>query len=90
MADEFTTRRLQDLIEHYLETRSRRHDFVSTQAAHRALSQIMPSHGIPDRVLDDMIAGQAIAHGLSVYFDRERQPAPRKEPGSGIALTGSL
>lgn len=71
MADEFTARRMHDLIEHYLEARSRRHDFVSIQAAERALSQVLPSHAIPDRALDDMIAGQAIAHGLSVYFDRE-------------------
>lgn len=71
MADEFTTRRMHDLIEHYLETRSRRHDFVSIQAAERALTQLLPSHAIPDRALDDMIAGQAIAHGFSVHFDRE-------------------
>jgi hypothetical protein len=76
MADDFTTRRMHDLIEHYLQTRSRRHDFVSIQTARLALSQILPSHAIPERTLDDMIAGQAIAHGLSVYFDRECEKEP--------------
>jgi hypothetical protein len=71
MADEFTRARMQGLIEQYLETRGRRYDYVSVRAAQRALEQIVPSHAIPDRVLDDMIATHAIAHGLCVHFDRE-------------------
>jgi hypothetical protein len=70
MADEFITARIQDLIEQYLETRGRRYDYVSVRAAQTALEQIVPSHAIPDRVLDDMIATHAIAHGLCVHFDR--------------------
>ena len=71
MVDEFTTRRLQKLVDHYVETRSRRHDFISTQAAHRALSQIMPLPGVSERALDDLIADRALARGLVVCFDRE-------------------
>jgi hypothetical protein len=71
MADEFTSRRLQNLIEHYVETRSRRYDFVSTHAARLALAQIVPSHDLPDRAFDDMVASHAVARGLSVCFDRE-------------------
>jgi hypothetical protein len=76
MADEFTTARIGDLIEQYLVTRSRKYDYVSVRATQKALEQIVPSHAIPDRVLDDMIATHAIAHGLCVHFDREsREPA---------------
>jgi hypothetical protein len=57
--------RMQSLIEHYVKTRSRRYDVISTQAAHRALSQIVPLHAVPDRALDDMIARQAVAQAFA-------------------------
>ncbi len=69
--DEFTSKRIQGLIHQYLQTRSRRHDYVSIRAAQTALEQIVPSHSIPVRDLDNMIASMAIEHGLCVHFDRE-------------------
>ena len=84
MADEFTIKRVQNLIAQYVATRSRRYDFISTRAAHRALFEVVPLTGISDRALDDMIADRALAQGLSVCFDRETEagPAlPAHEPG---------
>jgi hypothetical protein len=73
MADEFTRARIQNLIEQYIETRGRRYDYVSVRAAQTALEQIVPTHAIPERTLDDMVATHAIAHGLCVHFDRNRR-----------------
>lgn len=66
-----TLERVAELVEFYLDARERRHDFVSIQTAHKALAQVLPRHAIPERALDDMIAGRAIARGLCVDFDRE-------------------
>jgi hypothetical protein len=73
MANEFTRARIQNLIEQYIETRGRRYDYVSVRAAQTALEQIVPTHAIPERTLDDMVATHAISHGLRVHFDRDRR-----------------
>lgn len=71
MTDEVAIKRVQKLVEQYLQTRSRRHDLISTRAAHLALSQVTSLQGISDKEMDELIAEGAIARGLSVCFDRE-------------------
>jgi hypothetical protein len=61
---------LSDLIEHYLDARGRRHEYVSLKSAQKALAQIVPSEAKPDRKLDNLIATRAVARGLCVDFDR--------------------
>jgi hypothetical protein len=69
-ADEIAKRRVTFLVEQYVEARKRRHDFVSTGLASRAIRQFV-SAPIRDAALDDMIAKCAVEHGLGVRFDRE-------------------
>ena len=76
--DEVTLRRLAILVEQYVEVRSRRHDFVSTRAAARAIRQVVDA-SIGDEDLDTMIASVAIGKGLAVSFDRDR-PAGQSKP----------
>ena len=71
MAEDLSARRLELLVDQYVETRSRRYDFVSTTAAQRAIGQVMPSLAIVPRALDELVARRAIAVGLSVHFDRD-------------------
>jgi hypothetical protein len=71
MIDEITTRRLDILLENYVETRHRRHDYISVVTAERAIKQILPDLDVSNRDFDDLIAQRAIKHGLAVHFDRD-------------------
>jgi hypothetical protein len=64
-----SNRCLKMLIEQYVEVRKRRHDFVSTDLASRAVRQVLVSP-ISDYALDEMIARCAVERGITVRFDR--------------------
>jgi hypothetical protein len=70
---EITTRRLDILLENYVEARSRRHDYVSVITAERAIKQVLPDLDVTNRDFDDMIAHRAIKRGLAVHFDRDNR-----------------
>lgn len=61
-------RRLETLIEHYVDVRRRKHDFVSLSLAIRAIRQVAIV-GISDESMAAMIARYAADHGLDVRFD---------------------
>jgi hypothetical protein len=65
------TRRLDILLENYVETRSRRHDYVSVMTAEKAIKQVLPNLDVSNRDFDDLIAQGAIKRGLAVHFDRD-------------------
>ncbi|TIM29160.1 MAG: hypothetical protein E5Y61_21745 [Mesorhizobium sp.] len=69
-ADEIAARRLKTLVDHYMETRKRRHDVVSTSRAETAIRYVLPNCPVSGKALDDMIAACAVEHGLGVLFDR--------------------
>ena len=69
-ADEIGMRRLRILVEHYVEVRKRRHDFISIELASKAVRQVSRTP-ISEKALEDMIAKSAAGHGLEVRFDRE-------------------
>jgi hypothetical protein len=71
MTDGITTRRLDILLENYVETRRRRHDYVSVITAERAIKQVLPDLDVSSRDFDNLIAQRAIKHGLAVHFDRD-------------------
>jgi hypothetical protein len=60
---------LENLIEQYVNIRRRRHSFISTGLAVRALKQIVPACSISDSDLANMIADRAIDYNLPVRFD---------------------
>jgi hypothetical protein len=62
-------RDLENLIEQYVNIRRRRHSFISTGLAVRALKQIVPACSISDSDLANMIADRAIDYNLPVRFD---------------------
>ncbi|TIT19154.1 MAG: hypothetical protein E5W81_07805 [Mesorhizobium sp.] len=66
-------RQLEDLVEHYVGTRSRRYRVISTGLALRALRQVVGMASISDRELENMVADRAVKHGLAVDFDHIRQ-----------------
>ncbi|MER9627098.1 MULTISPECIES: hypothetical protein [unclassified Mesorhizobium] len=70
VVDEIAARRLNILLEQYMETRKRRHDAVSTAAAEIAIRAVMPNCPVSGKALDDMIAACAFEHGLGVLFDQ--------------------
>ncbi|MET3578286.1 hypothetical protein ABID19_001303 [Mesorhizobium robiniae] len=62
-------RELENLIEQYINIRRRRHSFISTGLAVKALKQIVPTCPVSDSDLANMIADRAIDHDLPVSFD---------------------
>lgn len=62
-------RELENLIEHYVSIRRRRHSFISTGLAVKALKQIVPACSVSDSDLANMIANRAIDYNLPVSFD---------------------
>jgi hypothetical protein len=68
MGNEYATRRLDDLIDHYMETR-RKPALVSTKSAARALTTFMSACPLVGRDLENAIAGSAVRHGHAVVFD---------------------
>ncbi|RWM22830.1 MAG: hypothetical protein E5X53_23525 [Mesorhizobium sp.] len=68
-SETLSNRCLKTLVEQYVEVRKRRHDFVSTDLASRALRQLIPGP-ISDDALDQMIANCAVERGITVRFDR--------------------
>ncbi|MGX9116668.1 MAG: hypothetical protein EOS23_23015 [Mesorhizobium sp.] len=62
-------RELDNLIEHYVNIRRRRHSFISTGLAVKALKQIVPACSVSDSDLANMIANRAIDYNLPVSFD---------------------
>ncbi len=70
---DIAARRLNMIIEQYVEARKRHYGFVSTDQAARVIRRILkPSLSGPafDRQLDDMVAALAVKNGLAVVFDR--------------------
>lgn len=68
-ADNQTYRRLNMLIEQYVEVRKKRHDVVSVGQAGKAIKAVLRECPVTGKALDDMIAASAVAHGLGVVFD---------------------
>jgi hypothetical protein len=62
-------RELENLIEQYINIRRRRHSFISTELAVKALKQIVPTCSVSDSDLANMIADRAIDYDLPVRFD---------------------
>jgi hypothetical protein len=62
--------RLESLIDQYVTVKKRRHRYVSTGAAARAIQQVISTSPLADRELDNLVARAAVAHGLGVSFDR--------------------
>ncbi|RWP52354.1 MULTISPECIES: hypothetical protein [unclassified Mesorhizobium] len=62
-------RDLENLIEQYVNIRRRRHSFISTGLAVKALKQVVPACSISDSDLANMIADRAIDYNLPVRFD---------------------
>ncbi|RUX27955.1 MULTISPECIES: hypothetical protein [unclassified Mesorhizobium] len=61
--------RLNELIEHYMETRSSQRTPVSVAAATRAILTVMPDCSVERPQLSNMIARSAVRHGHAVSFD---------------------
>ncbi|AZO16593.1 hypothetical protein EJ069_18875 [Mesorhizobium sp. M2A.F.Ca.ET.043.05.1.1] len=61
--------RLNELIEHYMETRSSQRTPVSVAAATRAILTVMPDCSVETPQLSNMIARSAVRHGHAVSFD---------------------
>lgn len=61
--------RLNELIEHYMETRSSQRSPVSVAAATRAILTVMPDCAVESPQLSNMIARSAVRHGHAVSFD---------------------
>lgn len=61
--------RLNELIDHYMETRSTRRSPVSVAAATKALMTVMPDCSVEGPQLSNMIARSAVKHGHAVSFD---------------------
>jgi hypothetical protein len=66
-----TYRRLNMLIEQYVEVRKKRHDVVSVGQAGKAIKSVLGECPVTGKALDDMIAASAVAHGLGVVFDSQ-------------------
>ncbi|RWQ12170.1 hypothetical protein [Mesorhizobium sp.] len=56
-------------LEQYVNIRRRRHSFISTGLAVKALKQVVPACSISDSDLANMIADRAIDYNLPVRFD---------------------
>ena len=65
--------RLNELVDHYMESRSTHASAVSLAAASRAIITEMPDCPLPDRELADLIALSAVKHGHAVSFDIKRR-----------------
>ncbi|TGS19182.1 hypothetical protein EN852_002385 [Mesorhizobium sp. M2E.F.Ca.ET.209.01.1.1] len=61
--------RLNELIDHYMETRSPHRSPVSVAAATRAILTVMPDCAVESPQLSNMIARSAVKHGHAVSFD---------------------
>ncbi|RWD73853.1 hypothetical protein [Mesorhizobium sp.] len=61
--------RLNELIEHYMETRSSQRSPVSVAAATRAILTVMPDCSVERPQLSNMIARSAVRHGHAASFD---------------------
>jgi hypothetical protein len=70
-AETETYRRLNMLIEQYVEVRKKRHDVVSVGQAGKAIKTVLGECPVTEKALDDMIATSAVAHGLGVVFDSQ-------------------
>ena len=68
MVNQNAIERLNYLIEHYMETRSRT-TIISTAKVARALNALMTVCPLRDRDLEDAIAEAAVRHGHVVQFD---------------------
>jgi hypothetical protein len=68
MTNPYSTRRLEDLIDHYMETR-RKPAVVSTKSAARTLTTFMSACPLGGRDLENAIAGSAVRYGHAVAFD---------------------
>ncbi|TPO01175.1 hypothetical protein [Mesorhizobium sp. B1-1-5] len=71
---DIAARRLDMIIEQYVEARKQRFGYVSTDQAARVIHRILkptPSdRSFSDHELDDMVAALAVKNGLAVVFDR--------------------
>jgi hypothetical protein len=61
--------RLNELIDHYMETRSAKRSPISVAAATKALMTVMPDCLVEGLQLSNMIARSAVKHGHAVSFD---------------------
>ncbi len=78
VVDEATVRRL---IDHYLQSRKRDHDYASISAAARALEETIGMEAIETSLLHEWIAEHAVAHGLAVDFDGGDAASPDGKGG---------
>jgi hypothetical protein len=62
-------RKLENLVEQYVDIRRRRDSVISVALAVKAVKQIVPECSVSDSDLANMIADRAIDYGLAVYFD---------------------
>jgi hypothetical protein len=79
-ADRIAARRIDMLVEQYLEVRHRKHDFVSISLAIAAIRQVT-RFPIPDTELSQMIAERAVQSGLDVRFDQNVQQISSRTGG---------
>ena len=67
----YEPRRLQALIEQYMESRASGMSIISVAAASKALRTVMPDVPAGHAALGEMIAASAVKHGYAVSFDLE-------------------
>jgi len=70
LADEGAARRVDILVEQYIEARHRKHDFVSLKLAIVAIRQVS-RFPISDDQLARIVAARAVQSGLDVRFDQK-------------------
>ena len=68
MSGQSHARRLELLVEQYVDVRRRRHDFISVELALKAIRQVA-MNGISDEAIADLVAHCALKRGLEVRFD---------------------
>ena len=81
MVNKYAIERLQYLIEHYMETRSRT-TIISTAKVAKALTTLMTVSPLSNRALEDAIAEAAVRHGHVVQFDFSEPQHNRPEFGA--------
>ncbi|TGQ73350.1 MAG: hypothetical protein E5V49_04635 [Mesorhizobium sp.] len=67
--EDIAARRLDMVIEQYVESRKRRYGYVATDQASRVIRRIL-NPDVSDHELDDRVAALAVKNGLAVVFDR--------------------
>lgn len=79
MADQIAIDRLQYLIDHYMETRTRP-AVISTAMVARAVRALMPACPLMGRELEDAIGEAAVRYGHVVQFDLAEAQQPNVVP----------